>query len=66
MKEQSRKEVGKMNIGNSSLGEESRDTRANAVEQCYAAGISFMVAEIASVCLSLIIGFWFLMFTYSY
>lgn len=41
------RKVGKMNMGNSSLGEESRDTRATAVEQCYAAGMSFMVAEIA-------------------
>lgn len=54
-----------MNIGNSSLGEESGDTRATAVEQCHAAGMSFMVAEIASACLNPIIWFWFLMFTYN-
>lgn len=54
------RKVGKKNIGNSSLGEEeSRDTRVTAVEQCYPAGMSFMVAEIASACLNPIIRFWF-------
>lgn len=59
------RKVGQMNISNSSLGEESGDTRATAVEQCYAAGMSFMVAEIASASLNPIIWFWFLMFTYN-